>query len=1155
MRQIICSTGIAIPSLSTKLIGYPSLSPDADILQISFSNLPSEYGRKDGGLDQLRADMITNLEPYGTVLDSGIISGSAGLFSGRGYAILERPSRPSSQSTDAPGTTDVRPLPPHKLDWTYPSVNNNEISDIDLDTTLDRVLVYATFASMAPYCRYCHSEDHPLVDCPVKLSAIVCYNCNAHGHKSRSCPRKNATPSSDVPNKKARKTPNSVPTSPPPVKETLAPPRASVDMTTPEEHVLASESALDLMSNSLDAPSSGPKTPRTPPSRNTQSQTASNSADLPATDVTPPNTPPRTSLDIATKVCRYCGLIGHLRTNHNDCLKNPRRQTQPATTSVQLVEQEDQFEPMQEDDIETVNPSCDAPIDNDIIMIISNNNHNNTAEEPISVSSNIPNNTLLNTHSHAPDTPFIPPLKMATLNCRGLRKTADSSTHNHFIRYIRTHSLDILALQETHASTTSIQNLFHNQFQASESLWSHHCGLISFSPHITFSNTTMSLCGRIITTTISHKSHLFSPVTVSVLYAPASRKERYSFLADLLNYPSALLPSTPVNHILMGDFNYTYSQHLSPHHLRQAPKQWLQYIEDHFVDGVTPPDQAAQPTFCRGVQSSCIDFIFLSKDLPFVPRTANVTYIQPVWTDHFMVSIQLEYNSPPTDTTDHPTVGKGLWRANPLLASNKDFCAALKHALSNTVSSFIDGLVASYKWETLKATTKKVAQSFSRKQASSYKQAKTLLQNKLASLRKKTILFPEQVPELQPLVNVVERQLADIQQYHVEILALRSGIRWRELGELSAGYLKRTIATRASRQMIPSLIHPVTKALCSSRADMFDAASTFYANLPIVFDDILEGVARCPSRSSPGTDGLPYELLRLIITHPECRDIALTVYNDVLSHGIFPLSWLETSVSLIPKKGSLSDLKNWRPISLINTDAKVFTRILSAKIISCVDDLITPYKSGFLRHRFIADNGLLMKLVMDYAKSTNSKALGLLLDQEKAYDRVHPDYLQKVLTHFGFSPSFIQSVLDLFFGTQLLLNINGFLSNPVHQQRRLLQGDPLSPVLFNLAFEPLLRKILNDLLYNGFSTPRAPSSCISDDHLQPIKLLAYADDVLCLLKDPSDLTRLQTHLDTYSQASKAKVNFHKMEALSLSGSRITPSSIWHGSLLSHRISH
>ncbi|KAG1320059.1 hypothetical protein G6F62_011522 [Rhizopus arrhizus] len=424
-------------------------------------------------------------------------------------AILERSSRPSSQSTDASGTADVRPFPPHKLHWTYPSANSNEPSDTNLDTTLDRVLVYATFASMAPYCRYCHSEGHALVDCPVKLSAIVCYSCNTQGHKSRSCPRKNATPSSGVPSKTARKIPNSVPISPPAIlQEAIAPLRPYVEMTTPEENSLTSESALDLISNSSDAPSSGLKSSRTSPSRNTRSQTTSKSTELPATDVTTINTPPHTSLTIATKVCRYCGLLGHLRTNHNDCLKNPCKQVQPATISVQLVEIEEQFEPMQ-DEFDTVNPSCDASIESTELSPQHDSDCSNL--QPIPVSSYIPNKTLLNTHSHASDISSIPSPNLATLNCRGLRKTADSSTRNHFIRYIRTHFLDILALQETHASNTSIQDLFHNQFQASASLWPHHCGLVSFSPHITFSNTIMSLCDHILTTTISHKSHLQWP--------------------------------------------------------------------------------------------------------------------------------------------------------------------------------------------------------------------------------------------------------------------------------------------------------------------------------------------------------------------------------------------------------------------------------------------------------------------------------------------------------------------------------------------------------------------------------------------------------------------------------------------------------------------
>ncbi|KAG1479396.1 hypothetical protein G6F54_013908 [Rhizopus delemar] len=73
--------------------------------------------------------------------------------------------------------------------------------------------------------------------------------------------------------------------------------------------------------------------------------------------------------------------------------------------------------------------------------------------------------------------------RIATLNCRGLAKTADVSVRNHFIRYLRTRPLDLLALQETHASTISLQETFHLQFQAIDSLWSPHCGLSLWSYH------------------------------------------------------------------------------------------------------------------------------------------------------------------------------------------------------------------------------------------------------------------------------------------------------------------------------------------------------------------------------------------------------------------------------------------------------------------------------------------------------------------------------------------------------------------------------------------------------------------------------------------------------------------------------------------------
>lgn len=49
-HEKICTVGVSLPSFETPFLGYPSLSPDANILQVTLSNLPRQYGRFDGGL-------------------------------------------------------------------------------------------------------------------------------------------------------------------------------------------------------------------------------------------------------------------------------------------------------------------------------------------------------------------------------------------------------------------------------------------------------------------------------------------------------------------------------------------------------------------------------------------------------------------------------------------------------------------------------------------------------------------------------------------------------------------------------------------------------------------------------------------------------------------------------------------------------------------------------------------------------------------------------------------------------------------------------------------------------------------------------------------------------------------------------------------------
>lgn len=113
----------------------------------------------------------------------------------------------------------------------------------------------------------------------------------------------------------------------------------------------------------------------------------------------------------------------------------------------------------------------------------------------------------------------------------------------------------------------------------------------------------------------------------------------------------------------------------------------------------------------------------------------------------------------------------------------------------------------------------------------------------------------------------------------------------------------------------------------------------------------------------------------LLFTHPDCQPIALALSNEALSLGTFPESWNETCVSLLPKKSDLPDLKNWRPISLINTYAKVSIRSTNARVIRCASSIVNPYQTGFVRGRFIDDNGLLMKQIMDHASQSRSNAI------------------------------------------------------------------------------------------------------------------------------------------------------------------------------------
>ncbi|KAK3539859.1 hypothetical protein QTP70_014508, partial [Hemibagrus guttatus] len=148
---------------------------------------------------------------------------------------------------------------------------------------------------------------------------------------------------------------------------------------------------------------------------------------------------------------------------------------------------------------------------------------------------------------------------------------------------------------------------------------------------------------------------------------------------------------------------------------------------------------------------------------------------------------------------------------------------------------------------------------------------------------------------------------------------------------------------------------------------------------PLVQEELHAALNTMPGGKAPGIDGLPVEFYKFF--WKELGEDLLEVLEESCRERCLPLSSRRAVITLLPKKGDLQDIKNWRPVSLLCTDYKVMSEALANRL------------------RDIMDSDVSRSLSVD---------LGLIsLDQEKAFDRVEHQYLWKTLEAFGLSPSLI----------------------------------------------------------------------------------------------------------------------------------------------------
>ena len=208
---------------------------------------------------------------------------------------------------------------------------------------------------------------------------------------------------------------------------------------------------------------------------------------------------------------------------------------------------------------------------------------------------------------------------------------------------------------------------------------------------------------------------------------------------------------------------------------------------------------------------------------------------------------------------------------------------------------------------------------------------------------------------------------------------------------------------------------------------------------------------------TPGNDGIPIEFYKIF--WPLIGEFLIASFNEAFDNREMSSSQKQALITLIEKKGKdRKYLENWRLISLINVDAKIAPKVIAARIIKVLPEIVYTNQKGHVKDRFVGEaaRSIIDVLnVMEYTKQQNIPGMLLFIDFEKTFDSIDWNFMLKCLDACGFGPTLIRWV-ETFYNdiTSCVLN-NGICTPHFELQRGVGQGDPLSPYLFIIAVEIL----------------------------------------------------------------------------------------------------